>query len=102
MTDLSPEGIVRGMFAALNSRDYARAAGAVAEHCEWNSLGSGAVFQGPWAMIDGLREFVAAFPDWRADLERVTTAGPMVKGVVVLKRFRHALLARQPSEANLP
>ena len=25
MTDLSPEGIVRGMFEALNARDYARA-----------------------------------------------------------------------------
>ena len=66
------------MFAALNARDFERAAGAVAEHCEWESLGSGAVFRGPWAMIDGLRDFSAAFPDWRADLERVTTSGALV------------------------
>lgn len=98
MTDLSPEGIVRGMFTALNARDYARAAGAVAEHCEWNSLGSGAVFQGPWAMIDGLREFVAAFPDWRADLERVTTTDALVVVEWTTSgTFTHAFRGRPPN-----
>ena len=37
MTDLSPEGTVRRMWEALNARDYARAAGAIAEGCEWRS-----------------------------------------------------------------
>jgi steroid delta-isomerase-like uncharacterized protein len=98
VTDLSPEGIVRGMFAALNSRDFARAAGAVAEHCEWHSLGSGTVFQGPWAMIDGLREFAAAFPDWRADLDRVTTADSLViVEWTTTGTFQHAFRGRLPN-----
>ncbi len=76
--NLSPEAIVRALFGALNARDYARAAGAIAEHCEWESLGSGAAFRGPSAIVAGLREFAASFPDWRADLDRVTVAGPLV------------------------
>ena len=78
MTDLTPEGAVRGMFEALNARDYARAAGAIAEHCEWMSVPTGNVFRGPAAIVAGLREFVAAFPDWRADIERMTSAGEVV------------------------
>lgn len=73
MTDLSPEGIVRGMFDALNTRDYARAAGAIAEHCRWESVAAETIHQGPGAIVAGLREFVAAFPDWRADVVNVTS-----------------------------
>ena len=76
MADLSPEGIVRGMFEALNARDYARAAGAIAEHCRWESVAAETVHQGPGAIVAGLREFVAAFPDWRADVVRVIAIGP--------------------------
>jgi steroid delta-isomerase-like uncharacterized protein len=78
LPDLTPEAIVRGMFAALNARDYSRAAGAIAETCHWHSLGNGSVHQGPGAIVAGLREFAAAFPDWRADVERVTAAGEVV------------------------
>ncbi len=78
MTDLSPEGIVKGMFDALNARDYARAAGAIAEHCEWVSIAAETLHRGPGPIVAGLREFVAAFPDWRAEVDRVTSAGPIV------------------------
>lgn len=78
MTLLVPEALVRGMFEALNARDYPRAAGAIAEHCEWHSLGSGNVHRGPGAIVAGLREFAAAFPDWRADVDRVTAVGEVV------------------------
>jgi steroid delta-isomerase-like uncharacterized protein len=75
---LSPESIVRGMFAALNARDYARAAGAIAEHCEWWSMPAESLHRGPGAIVAGLREFTSAFPDWRADVDRLTTAGDIV------------------------
>jgi steroid delta-isomerase-like uncharacterized protein len=78
LTDLSPEGTVRGYFDALNARDYARAAGAIAEHCHWQSMGSESVFRGPAAIVAGLREFVTSFPDWHVELERVTVAGEVV------------------------
>lgn len=78
MTDHSPETIVRNMWEALNARDYARAAGAIAEHCEWQSMGTGTVHRGPTPIVAGLREFVTAFPDWRADVERVTCVDPIV------------------------
>ena len=71
MTDLSPEGIVRGYFTALNARDFARAAGPIAEDCEWVSMPTGRVFRGPAAIVAGLREFATSFPDWRCELERV-------------------------------
>lgn len=98
MTDLTPEGTVRGYFDALNARDYARAAGAIAEHCRWQSMASEHVFRGPAAVVAGLREFVAAFPDWRVDLERITVAGP----VVVVEwdtsgTFRNAFRGREPN-----
>ncbi len=69
---------MRGMWVALNARDYARAAGAIAEHCEWQSVAAETVHRGPGPIVAGLREFVTAFPDWRADVERVTAAGPIV------------------------
>lgn len=78
MTDLSPEGVVRGYFEALNARDFARAAGPIAEDCEWTSVATEKTHRGPTAIVNGLREFVASFPDWRVEIERVTTAGSIV------------------------
>ncbi len=78
MTDLSADAVVRSLFAALNIRDYARAAGAIAEHCRWESVAAETVHQGPGAIVAGLREFVAAFPDWRADVVSVTSQGRFV------------------------
>lgn len=98
MTDHSPEAIVRSMWEALNARDYARAAGAIAEHCEWHSMATGTVHRGPTPIVAGLREFVTGFPDWRADVERVTCAGPLV--VVEWKSsgtFRGPFRGKQPN-----
>lgn len=98
MTDLTPEGTVRGFFDALNARDYARAAGAIAEHCHWQSVGSESVFRGPTAIVAGLREFVTSFPDWRVDLERITVADQIV--VVewtTTGTFSHAFRGREPN-----
>lgn len=78
MAELTPEEVVVGMFEALNARDYARAAGAIAEHCEWVSVASEGTHRGPGAIVAGLREFVAAFPDWRADVGNVVAAGALV------------------------
>ena len=78
MSALLPEAIVEGMFDALNARDYAKAAGAIAEHCEWQSVANESVHRGPGAIVAGLREFVAAFPDWRADVKNVIVAGDQV------------------------
>ena len=75
---LQPEAIVEGMFDALNARDYACAAGAIAEHCEWHSVATEGVHRGPGAIVAGLREFVAAFPDWRADVKNVISSGDFV------------------------
>ena len=73
-----PETVVEAMFDALNARDYAKAAGAIAEHCEWHSVATEGVHRGPGAIVAGLREFVAAFPDWRADVKSVTADGERV------------------------
>ena len=79
MADLSsPENVVRGMFAALNARDYERAAAAIAETCEWWSMPTGSLHRGPGAVMAGLREFTASFPDWRAEVDRVTVSGVIV------------------------
>jgi steroid delta-isomerase-like uncharacterized protein len=78
VSSLTPEEIVRSMWVALNARDYARAAGAIAEHCEWLSMATETLHRGPTPIVAGLREFVTAFPDWRAEVERVTCAGPIV------------------------
>lgn len=78
MTDFSPAGTVRTYFEALNVRDFARAAGPIAENCEWTSIPTGAVYRGPAAVVEGLREFVSAFPDWHVEIDRLTTAGDVV------------------------
>ena len=78
MSALLPETVVEGMFDALNARDYAKAAGAIAEHCEWQSVANESAHRGPGAIVAGLREFVAAFPDWRADVKNVIVAGDQV------------------------
>jgi steroid delta-isomerase-like uncharacterized protein len=78
VTDLSPEATVRSYYDALNARDYARAAGPIAENCEWVSMPTGNVFQGPAAIVAGLREFTTSFPDWRVDVERVVADGRFV------------------------
>ena len=93
-----PEKIVRAMFTALNERDYARAAGAIAEHCEWWSMPAESLHRGPSAIVAGLREFSAAFPDWRADIERVTAAGPIVVAEWASSgTFRHPFRGREPN-----
>ncbi|HEX4763243.1 MAG TPA: ester cyclase [Usitatibacter sp.] len=93
-----PEKIVRAMFTALNERDYARVAGAIAEHCEWWSMPAESLHRGPSAIVAGLREFSAAFPDWRADIERVTAAGPIVVAEWASSgTFRHPFRGREPN-----
>jgi steroid delta-isomerase-like uncharacterized protein len=78
MLDFSPEGAVRNYYDALNARDYARAAGPIAERCEWVSMASGNRFEGPAAVVAGLREFTTSFPDWKVDVERVICEGNWV------------------------
>jgi len=78
MTAVTPEATLRAFFDALNRRDYARAQACIAEHCQWESFGSGVVRVGPAAAIAGLREVTTAFPDWRAELLRVMTSGNCV------------------------
>ena len=75
MTDLSPEGTVRAFYEALNARDYARAAGPIAETCDWTSMPTENVHRGPAAVVAGLREFTAAFPDWHVEVENVISDG---------------------------
>ena len=98
MTDLTPEGIVRGFYEALNARDYARAAAPIAETCDWMSMPTENLYQGPAAVVAGLREFSAAFPDWHVDVERVITSG----GFVVVEwrtsgTFQRAFRTRAPN-----
>jgi len=78
VTDLTPEGIVRRFYEALNARDYARAAGPIAETCDWVSMPTENVHRGPTAVVAGLREFTAAFPDWNVEVERVITSDSFV------------------------
>jgi steroid delta-isomerase-like uncharacterized protein len=78
VTNLTPETTVRSYYDALNARDYARAAGPIAENCEWVSMPTGNVFRGPEAIVAGLREFTTAFPDWHVDVERVIESGRFV------------------------
>ena len=74
----SPEAVVRGFFEALNARDYRRAASAIADACDWWSMPSETRHVGGSAVVAGLDQFAAAFPDWRAEIERVTAAGNVV------------------------
>jgi steroid delta-isomerase-like uncharacterized protein len=78
MTDLSSEGTVRAMWDAFNARDFARAAGAIAEDCDWVSVAAETTHRGPGPIVVGLREFIASFPDWRADVKGVIAAGDIV------------------------
>ena len=78
MPDLSPEATLRAYFDALNRRDYARAAACIADHCQWESFGSHTMRVGPAAVIAGLREFTTAFPDWRAEVQRVIASAHCV------------------------
>jgi steroid delta-isomerase-like uncharacterized protein len=75
---LSPQAVVENYFDALNVRDYARAAGAIAEHCRWESVATENTYQGPGAIVSGLREFVTSFPDWHVHVESITVAGNRV------------------------
>lgn len=74
----APETVVRALFDALNAREYTRAASLIAENCEWWSMPRENRHEGGSAVIAGLDEFTSAFPDWRAEVDRVITAGPLV------------------------
>ena len=75
---LEPESVVRQLWRAINDRDYAHLAGAIAERCEWMSMPSGQVYRGPAAMVEGLRTFHEAFPDGRGEIIEVYVAGNVV------------------------
>jgi len=72
------ENVVRGLFEALNERDYKRALAAIADSCEWWSMPSETMHRGGSALVAGLDQFTAAFPDWRAEIERAVASGPVV------------------------
>jgi steroid delta-isomerase-like uncharacterized protein len=74
----APENVVRDLFEALNARDYKRALASIADGCEWWSMPSETMHRGGAAVVAGLDQFAGAFPDWRADIERATTTGPVV------------------------
>ena len=74
----SAESVVRGLFEALNARDYKRALAAISDTCEWWSMPSEQLHRGGAAVVAGLDQFTSAFPDWRADIERATASGPVV------------------------
>ena len=74
----SPESVVRAYFEALNARDYALAMKSISDRCEWWSMPSETLHRGGAAVIAGLDLFASSFPDWRADIERVVAAGPVV------------------------
>jgi steroid delta-isomerase-like uncharacterized protein len=98
VTDLTPEGAVRAFYEALNARDYARAAGPIAETCDWMSMPTENVHRGPAAVVAGLREFTAAFPDWHVKVENVISDG---RSVVVewhtTGTFERAFRGREPN-----
>jgi len=73
----APESVVRAFFAALNARDYRGAANHISDNCEWWSMPTDNMHRGPSAIIAGLDEFTHAFPDWHAEVERVTASGPI-------------------------
>jgi steroid delta-isomerase-like uncharacterized protein len=75
---LDPEQVVRQLWDAINARDYARLAGAIAERCTWVSMPSEHTFRGPQAMIDGLRAFHEAFPDGKGEIVDLHVNGPVV------------------------
>ena len=78
MTAADAEALVRSYYDALNARDYDRAAGAFSETCDYVSVASGVRFTGYSSLLNGLREFAEAFPDWRVDVEHVVSSGDEV------------------------
>ena len=76
--DFSPEAVVRRFYDALNARDFNRAAGAVAERCEWESVAAETTHRGPDPVVAGLRAWADAFPDGRVDVLNTVAAGPFV------------------------
>jgi steroid delta-isomerase-like uncharacterized protein len=90
-TDLTPEGTIRAYYEALNGRDYARAAGPIAEDCEWISMPTENRYRGSAAVLAGLREFTAAFPDWHVTVERVTSK----EGTVVVEWLTTGTFTRE-------
>ncbi|HVM69631.1 MAG TPA: ester cyclase [Gaiellaceae bacterium] len=76
--ELTPEGTVRRLFDALNARDFERAAGAVAEHCRWESVAAETVHTGSQPIVNGLRAFAAAFPDWHVRMTSLVADGRTV------------------------
>lgn len=98
MIDLSPETTVRTLFDALNERDFGRAAGAVAEACEWESVAAETVHHGSRPIVDGLREFVGSFPDWHVEVESLTAAGErVVVEWTATGTFEHEFRGEQPN-----
>jgi uncharacterized protein (TIGR02246 family) len=75
---MTPEDVVRQMWDAINARDLARVAGAIAEHCEWVSVPTEQTHIGPEAMVRGVRAFHETFADGRADIERLHAVGDVV------------------------
>jgi ketosteroid isomerase-like protein len=73
-----PEAVVRQLWESINTRDYPRLAGAIAETCEWTSVASGATYRGPVAMVNGLRRFVEGFPDLRGEILNLIAVGETV------------------------
>ena len=75
---LDPESVVRQLWDAINARDYARLAGAIAEGCEWVSMPSERIYIGPTAMVDGRRTFHEAFPDGHGEIIDLHLTGDVV------------------------
>jgi ketosteroid isomerase-like protein len=75
---LEPESVIRRFWDAINERDYARVAGAIAENCEWVSVPTQRTYVGPKVMVDGVRAFADEFPDGRTEIERLHSAGDVV------------------------
>ena len=76
--DFSPEAVVRRFYAALNERDFNRAAGAVAERCEWVSVAAETTHRGPEPVVAGLRAWAEAFPDGRVEVLNTVGEGRFV------------------------
>jgi ketosteroid isomerase-like protein len=75
---LEPEAVVRQLWDAINARDYARLAGAIAERCAWVSMPAERAYVGPQAMIDGLRAFHRDFPDGSGEILALHATGEVV------------------------
>jgi steroid delta-isomerase-like uncharacterized protein len=80
MTDLplEPAAVVRGLWDAINDRDYTRVADSIAAKCSWVSIGSGRTVVGPEAMVLGLLKFAEAFPDGRGEILNLIVSGETV------------------------